>query len=335
MEAVVTQPPAKRRSKPAPVKSIKERVESNPFVYIITVAIAVAGLVAGVQQYFAAQASKELESKYQVEVKELQTRMASINRGTGEKRDFIDVKTFLRPKSGGAPVVSPTARFFPEDEFYASSAESYWTYSKTTEGELIEELMGRPLPRALAGLGSAVPLHLWKGKGQFTVDGSPVIRSAFPFIQVQRVPMSDFAKIISLIPAKPDEQRLPEDDDREAFLQGAERMFRGDVVGVLHAGFMNTQIGMPMQDKRATFELLSVQKVGNVLYAKSMVTLRDVPVDQRPGSRLYLSRELILVSNVSDVYLISAFVPGLDPAVRGEAFMKVTEWLDDLAILLG
>jgi hypothetical protein len=336
MEAAVTQQPAKRQSKRTPGKSVKERVESNPFVYIITVAIAVAGLVAGVHQFFASQASKELESKYQAEVRELQTRMASINRGTGEKSDFLDVKTFLRPKSGGAPIVSPTARFFPDDDFYASTTGTYWTYSKTTEGALMESATGKALPQGFAGAAFAAPLHLWKGEGQFAVDGSPFIRSAFPHITLQRFPIDEFAKIMSLVRTESAGQQLPEeDDDREAFLQATDRLFHGDVVGVLLAGYMNIQMSVPMQDKRSTFELMSVQKVGNVLYAKSMTTLKDVSVDRQSGSRLYLTRELIVVSNVTDVYFISVFVPGREPAQRGEPFTKVTEWLGDLAILIG
>ena len=93
MESVVTPEPTKRQPRRPRTQSLKARVDNNPFLYLVSVAVAVAVTVAGVQQFFAVQASKALEEKYQVEVKDLQTSLASINRGVEGSGNYLDVTT--------------------------------------------------------------------------------------------------------------------------------------------------------------------------------------------------------------------------------------------------
>jgi hypothetical protein len=112
-----------------------------------------------------------------------------------------------------------------------------------------------------------------------------------------------------------------------------ERYIRNDTVG----SFFTMQLYLEMIAGVSNFEdstLLNVQKVGNVLYSQSLLTIHDIQVDGKNYGRYYVTQELILIAASDKVFVLRTFIPSDDPSPRGTVFSDVTSWLDDFRVLI-
>lgn len=118
--------------------------------------------------------------------------------------------------------------------------------------------------------------------------------------------------------------------EAEAQLQG---LFRGDVAAVMLVGMIQQgyQLSQIFQDTQ--LELTSVQKKGNVLYARAAIRFIETPVvgQDKPVS-LTVDREFFLVTSPKNVYLVTVEVPTVDG--RSDAYAWVGQWLSGIRIPL-
>jgi hypothetical protein len=83
------------------------------------------------------------------------------------------------------------------------------------------------------------------------------------------------------------------------------------------------------------YQIVKLQKIGNVVYVQFLKTVRDVTVGRRHYEKYFLRQELILVSDGETLYVIQTYVPTADPSTRGDVYGRITEWFAKLAIFVG
>lgn len=335
----------------SPKKSIKEQIESNVFVVLIGIIITTVSFTTGVNQYFNSQKTEllqgkadqaqenykvevaQLEDKHKSEIEKIESQLASIRRRMGGE-EYLDVRSFVFSPSQ-ADEIPADSKFFQEDNFYASTDETHLTYSKTSEEELIKNITGQSLGN-LSEIGTLIPLHLWRGKDTIPIEGNDLFKSVFPYVSIQKISYEQYSEIIglSLSLRQDNNVPLPSEMDAEEFINGMDKIFRGDAVGTFFTLYLQQRLLTPLVVPNTNVELIEVQKVGNVLYAQSLITLKDVIVENTKYSHYYIRQELILVSTSTDFYLISTFIPSEELIPRGEFFTWVNTWFGDLAIVV-
>jgi hypothetical protein len=222
---------------------------------------------------------------------------------------------------------------FQDDNFYASADESRWEYSKTTELELIETITGQSLD-SMSQQATLVPLHLWRGKDTLTVEDHDLFKSVFPFISLQKISNEQWSEIIGISLGDYENNISTGGMDADKLIDEMDKLFRGDAVGTVFALYLQQRLVTPVYFPNTKVELVEVQKVGNVLYAQSLVTLQDVTVDEASYSQYYIRQEIILVSTPTDFYLMNTSIPGPELVPRGEYFTWVNAWFGELAIII-
>jgi hypothetical protein len=170
----------------------------------------------------------------------------------------------------------------------------------------------------------------------------PISYVLFPYVAVQKMSISDFLdeyKLSVTIPAEK-EKDVEQNKIRHISLELLNKYYRGDVVGVLFVDvWEQLQKGNSMleriQDRMdIQLELLTAQKIGNVLYCQSMTTFNDVLANNQPVQQYYAHVEIFIFLTSEHIFTIWTQLPSDDPLPRGEYSSKITQWLSDLAILI-
>jgi hypothetical protein len=329
----------------------KKSIEKNPMTYLVTCIIATASLTAGVQQYFVGEEAKITNAKHISEVDDLNSKLASLRRGLPGS-EFLDIRNILY--SPGAKVNAPpgSSTFFPE-QFYAPKAASDWLYEETSELALLNDLSGGQLQSGLpSGLQSASTLlkvHAWRGKKVFQIKEHEFFKKVYPLISVEKVLNGQFHAILGFAAQDIDQNKSltlesrTEDakkalekpqSDSEDFVNSLDKIFRGDVVGTFFTSQLSAQLMAAVVSPKTRFNLVEVQKVGNVLYAQILVTLKNVNVDGQSCPEFYLRKEMIVIALPDGAVVVQTLVPSADPAPRDIAFAEISKWLTDFRVVI-
>jgi hypothetical protein len=309
--------------------SLKEQIESNPFVYLIGVIIGTATVVTGVVGYFYTQSKNGAINK-------LESRLISIDRRI-VGNEFLDVRTFIIPKDQESKVPT-SSRFIPEDGFYASQDLPGWQYSKVTEADLVKLTIGQTIPTEFSQAYSIAPVvHTWQGGPALPVEGNLAIKSVVPIIAVQRTSLDKLSEIVKGFSEAISAPGISpvQDQSAQKYGEALERMYRGDIIGFVYASQLVSILSLAQIDSKTSGELRAVQSVGNILYSRFRLTLKDVIVDHAPYAQYYIHIEVILISTTKDLYMIKTLLPSSEPAPRGEIYKGINEWFGELAIPVG
>ncbi len=329
---------------------LKKSVEGHPFTYLLSCMIAAASLTAGVQQYFAAQEINLLKGKQESEVADLNSKLASLRRGI-PGNEFFDIRNLLYSASSktNTPPVSTT--FFPE-QFYAPTGQGDWVYKETTELALGADMAGVSRESVAASFQKGMTLlklHLWKSKNELPVEGHDLFKKLYPLITVEKV-SSEQMRTIAGMPTLSDEllkqaiatggkqdvQKAIEkrDSNPQEFVDNMDRAFRNDMIGTYFTIQLQAQSKAALVSPQTSFTLLEIQKVGNVLYAQFLTTLKDVKVGGQPFAQYYLRKEIIVISTPDGAFLVGTNVPSGDPAARDPFFAAVSKWLSEFRVVI-
>lgn len=297
--------------------------------------------VASVVHHLDEQKSELREIQYKNIIEDFNTRLASVDRGiSGEK--YFDVRKLLVSKSE-LPKVSEKLKLFAEDGFYATADTSELSFSKTTELKLQTAITGLDsfeINPEFIKLSNQTPIYMWRAKSSLSVQNAGSIKSLFQFMIIERIPINAFAGLMrssfdtaaikSVIEKHDYSMSLAQYED--TLTMRNDKMFRGDIVGTNLAIslFDHLQQSITMQSR---FEILNLQKVGNVLYMQSLETLNDATISGKLFSKYYIREETIYLSTSKDLYLIQIYTPSDDPIARGKAYAESTKWLSQIAIL--
>jgi hypothetical protein len=249
---------------------------------------------------------------------EIEQAAVSIERRLGPDAESYDVREIVVPPEQVRTKL-PESRFFPDDGFYAVSDDALgdWTYALLTEEEFYELSIG-DVPE-LDDL-PELPLHLWRGDiHEMTL---PIAVNQFDYVFVERLSLEQVAEIFTLGLGEPESEGIDPEIDSEA-LEELGRSYRGDSIGALLVGQLQFMLPYGVADVRPV--LNSIQKTGNVIYAKTTLELEDAVIDGEEYGQYFLEREIILLSTDTDVWLIQTSV-GSEDRITSGSFDWVKDW---------
>ncbi len=241
--------------------------------------------------------------------------------------------------------------FFPEN-FYAAKAQPDWVYKKTTELDVLSDLIGPPPAGISQNLHQAItllPLHLWKSKAELQVQGGDLFRKVYPFVSVEKVTTQQLRTLVGIAAKDRDDEA---DNDASAaardvqkaistknvnaqeFIDNMDKAFRNDIIGAFFSAQLQAQFSAAILFPKTTVTLVEVQKVGNVLYAQFLITLKDVKVGGHPYAEYYVRKELIVVSTPESAFVVGTLLPSPEPAPRDPSFAAVSKWLNDFRVVI-
>jgi hypothetical protein len=300
-----------------PRKSLKKRIEDNLIVYLIGLLILWGGAIAVPIKYFANQ-------KLEITKREYETKLASINRRLAGG-DYFDVSKILIT-ADERNKVPPTSKFYDDDSFYAIDLPA-WTYKKMSDVEFYNTVYGEEGNKPSSDITKLAPFHVWTRGKWIPVDKHDLVHNLAPVIIVQCLPVKELNEQLNL--------REPFTGNLEKPIKDPESgmIFPGDIVGAMLTDTFYSLFQTLHFGSNTHVNLLTINKVKNVLYCQILLTLRDVIVGSQPFNRFYVNFEIIVISTPDTVYTVCAFQPSDSPTPRGSVAAEVTEWLNGFAIL--
>ncbi|MGE0747321.1 MAG: hypothetical protein AB7K86_18830 [Rhodospirillales bacterium] len=339
---------------------LKERVQKSALAVLVSTAVSGGTIVYGVTEYFHRQESalqtarleqlraddrralaQEYDGKLAAardENARLKSTMSSIERRIGGEK-FFDVQKIFFSQLPDYERDRNRIEYFEDGEFYAMRTLKNWSYQKTTEiavarlmldDDTVDTVLG-PLRAIEAKLPSD---HVWRHPTDFVFENGP-FRRLFPTIQVQKVSLADLEMVIDAMsggkgafdPADGLAEEVVVESPGQS--QRIKTIFRSDVLGMFLAINLRSLIDVARGEKRVSFGVRNVQKVGPVLYMQTVLTFTDYVVNGAPRHKLYLLQELILVAKGDKVYSVKTSLPSFDPAFTGEIASDINYWLNN------
>lgn len=334
--------------------NIREHIEKNPFVYLIGIVVATVGISISADQYFSQKAANLLKAQHKLEVDQLHTRLASIDRRISGG-DFLDIRSMAITRAGQREVPLNSEYNF-ELNAYVTKDKDFWVYEKMKReefdlntidhGQMWEQVKDN-IRKSDRYINSPL-IHVWSRKDRTSIrsekwgGSEPLSLILFPFVAIQKMSINDFLekyKFSVTIPAEK-EKDVEQDKTRHISLELLNKYYRGDVVGVLFVEAweqlqkQNSILEQFRDSMDIQLELLTAQKIGNVLYCQSMTTFNDVLANDKPVRQYYIHVEFFIFLTSEHIFMIWANLPSHDPLPRGEYSSKITQWFSDLAILI-
>jgi len=366
-----------------PKKTFKELVEGNPLTSLAVVAAAAVTATFSVTSYFngSEQKIRELESQHQLSTQKeslggqiayLQGRLSSIERKVGtEGPSYLDVSGLVTtPDRAGS--LGGEYKYYTDLKLYiAVPRNESWIYEVTTELKIGEKFLGVSISDAIAqaGIGkalTALPVHLWRGPGQFEVNTNnedlPKL-TLFPFVAVQSLDNNQYAQIIGAALAEDQEKGgeelktltelstkldaqangvksgevLPSEepkqdttktisDTRLAITNQLSDIFRSDLAGFMLFSQLSALYSFQSIFEGTSLRLVTAEKKGNVLYAHFLLTF----IDAKSKAPVFWDRECFFVSGSSLSFLLLTSAPSNDRRPAESAW--ITNWLSSVRI---
>jgi hypothetical protein len=246
---------------------------------------------------------------------ELEQAAVSIERRLGDETQFYDVRDIVVSPDEVNDVL-PDSDYYAQDDFYALPEDQLgdWVYDYTTESEFYDLTIGEDiLPEDLPEL----PLHLWRSDLHEMLIPEPVTQ--FDYVFVERLSLEQFSELFDVNTEPP-----PESDTDVTALA---RRYLPDAAGTMLVSQLPLMFPVGIPGLRPV--LNSVQKSGNVVYAKGTIEVLDPIRDGEQLDQFFFEREIMIVTTQSDVWLIQTNVGTEDRT--GPSF----QWLDDWFLHFG
>jgi len=322
---------------------LKERIENNIFSVIVGTVVMTATIVAGAVSWFAQQREALSQEQYQSKIDAIETRVSSIERRIGGQK-YLDIKSMFTPgNAASAPPSNLTLRYFPEGHYSALSSMEGFTYEKSSEGELIAQIVGSDI--GVFNFARGLPVDAWVGRSE-KVDGSPAFKTIFPFVYAETISYeaignvydqfsTDIAKmdkniidttVLSSLAPTGEQNSTSEEDKKFDELLRKEIRLDFAVPTLLGALAFCEQMNMsPENNTRCS--VTNIEKVGPLLYCQQIFTMTNVKIDGVHRDTYYVARELFLINTKDGITAIATATPTTNPFVPSRDANKITEWL--------
>lgn len=305
-------------------------LERNVFVFAAGIVITTAGITFEVLRNLYGTQIQNIQTTNQVTVKGLEGQLASINRRAAGG-DFLNVEKMIIPDSRRAEI-APSAQFFGKDMFYAMTPDR-WSYSELRDTDLWNTIYGATGTRPDNQVTGLSPMHVWRRGPFVTVSGNDYIHNIAPLITVQRFPAKDLLAHLGIEdPVSPPKELNVESRNVLKSLRSAS-IFHGDAVGALLTQNLSYVFEQLRFASGATVNLVTINKVSNVLYCQILITLTNGSLQGIHFDKYYLSVESIVLSAGDSVYVVFDVLPSNDPAPRGPVAAELTEWLNSFSVI--
>lgn len=323
--------------------TIKEKIEKNPFISLIIVALIIVSGVIAVLQYFHSREINILEKQHSLKIDELNSKLSSIKRGIGES-DYFDIRQLFITKDD-MKSISQNLVYYASDQFYAPNNMEEFAYKKYSEPELFKYENGVDPPELFYNLYGSMYIHQWISKEEIIVEGVKDLKIISPRIRVQKRSKEDLKGMLGALFHKVNVQNIFKNYvEKHKLIDGGfdtlsinknlENIYDGNWSAIFLDSYLTKCLTIPTLNSNAQYDLLNVNKVGNIIYAQGLTTLRDVTINNIKYDTYYIRDEMIITFNFKDVYTISTIVPSSDPSTRNKFFTEVTEWLSNFKIII-
>jgi len=328
---------------------MRKVIEDHPIIALIVATAAAGSVIYGVVNHETTtriqilqdthkQETATLERQLNGKIADLEQQLTRIRRGLGKSGDLLDVRNFVLIKKEDMRLHADRlarAKYWKDEKFYAAVPEngSQWKYTKMSTSEFIGKLLMAD-PKSIAAQQTTmlkeIPLHVWSRPTTYTIERSPVIKRAFPYVNVRFIPNSQFEKLANT-KADADVQRLQQKEAlAEPSLLALQSSWIGDASGAFLALQLKEELLEPAPN--VTSWLAKLQKLGNVVYAQIDTVLEDVRVNGVDSQEFYLSRELFIISTIKGLYVIKTCLPSADLRVQEDDAAWITNWFNSFLI---
>lgn len=320
--------------------SLKSRVENHFLLILLSACASTGGAVYAVAHFFHSRAINIAEQSHELEQDELESRLASIERGVkGQKR--LDIRKLIRT-SDDSSIIGKYQTYFPGEQFYAQKNISGFDHQEISELQYHRLLAGFNARNAFVssdGLGGVpINLHLWRNSKDFKVQTKNHTSHWFPhfcFQKMSRNQVNQLSRLganeaVSELESKHKIRLDAESVGRQ--LEQLANVMADDIVGMFFYHQLSVCFDEAIADPQISTRLVKNQKLGNVLYAQFRTQYNDVKVNQRVRKAFYVHHEVILLSTADDIYLVKIVIPSYEPAPRNEMHARVNLWLSSLQI---
>jgi hypothetical protein len=307
------------RPKPlrVPGKTVRQRVEDHWLLYLLGVIIASAGVTAGLMNFVC-------NTRLEGTKRDYESKMASINRRLAGG-DYFNISKLLITRDEREKVPS-ASKFYADESFYAMDLPG-WTYKKMADVDFYNTVYGESGDKPPNDITSLAPLHVWTRSEWTPVGNHDLIHNIAPVILVQCLPTNELIEKLNLAAPFTGEHEKPIKDPESKMI------FQGDIVGAMLTQTFSGFFDALHFGSNTHVNLLTVNKVKNILYCQILLTLRDVTLNDRRFPRYYINFETIVISTPDNVYTLADFQPSEEPLPRGTIAAEVTEWLNGFAIV--
>ena len=323
--------------------TIKEKIEQNPIISLIVLSLILVSGAIGVMQYFHNKEINIIERQDQLKIDELNSKLSSIKRGIG-KSDYFDIRQLFISKDD-IKNIPQNLKYFGSDQFYALKKLKGFTYKKYSYPELLKAEKGIDPPEIYKKLYGNQYIHRWASNDKIHVESIEGLDNISPKISVQKLLKKDLRGMLGALFHRVnigkmlndylEKNKLTEGKfDSSDVEKNLENMYDGNWTAILLENYLTQALTIPSLNSNAEYELLNINKVGNLLYVQGLTTLKNVKVNEVKYNTYYLRDELIITSNINEVYTISTSVPSADPSTRDEHFEAVTDWLSNFKMIL-
>jgi len=310
--------------------TIKERLESSPFLYFISAVISAVGITIAVDNYFWNKKMEFISAKNDYQINIYESQLASIKRNI-EGSKAIDIESILIKRNQTSEIPA-NSKFFASWDFYAPDTNDYWNHQYLQKYEIglnfisdkiIAQFGENGLENLKARLASRKsPLnHFWNEKNPtiITTDHAKF----FPHILLSRTSISDYHK---------EEAEKPSSHlgsiTENIFMQGMEN--QQQMYKKLSKIKSSNDRTKPMMQ---SMEIVSLKKHNNILHYSLLMTFNSVNVNNVIFDRYYSRIETIVIVTSNYIYTIQAHGVGPEPAPRGKIYSELTKWLAGLKII--
>lgn len=311
-------------------QSLHEWIQEHPLAFAVRTIVGTTVVASGLMGFMWHANVDNIGERHKAEVSALENQLASINRKLAGG-DFLNVAKFLIPATERSKIPS-TDKFFSKESFYAAMPPG-WEYEEMKDIDLwnaIYGTMGDNPDNTLTGI---VPIHVWRRGPLARLEGNGMINNIAPMITVQCFPNKELLSQFGIDEREP--RSKDESPERKELLDSLRQptIFQGDVVGAVLAQNLSLIFDHLRFVENVNVELVTINKIGNVLYCQVLITLSKGSIGGRPFEHYYLIYENTVISTRDHLYVVSDVVPSDDPSPRGPVAAEVTRWLNDFAII--
>jgi hypothetical protein len=295
------------------------------------------------------QKYEKVAKDYEDVVRQLNSRLATIERRLGSTTDSFDVTRLLVTPKDAAKWLGH-AQYFPDSRFYGRRivATDNWQYEQASELKMMTEIAGldleqarRELPPQQVQAYERFPMHIWRSPQTFRIGGNFPLKVLFPMVLVQKVPHSLISQLFADF-TPPDEPQPAGATDsaltaspaptRDESLAALNSMYRGDAAGMMLSTLLSQEMQLAASFRGSgRTNLKELQKAGNVVYAQFETVLSNMEINNQQYAEFYLLRELLIISTADDLYIVKTLVP-TGPDYGSDAIAWINGWFGDFGI---
>jgi hypothetical protein len=314
-------------------KNKSEWIQDHPSFKYIGGIITVVGITYSIINYYNQQRMTELSNKYELELLNCKSEVASIQRGIKDNDKFIFFYDNIFTNKNSNIDIS-THKYYIKDEFYTQLDSSYWKTNIENESRMFNFQTIKDDGSISQEFSDVVKknvgnLYFWVGKDAFRysdlhLPGIGITTdNIYPYIVFQK---TAFDKLGNIAYFKKEDTSNSINNPDEFLAE-----FKSTTFTTLIVNYIYQQMGTLEMYGKAKFELLDIKKENDFLYIKSLIVVENPKINNKVIDKFFIQNEFILLSTNSYLYGIVISYPKFD---RLSTNPEITKWLNNLKIII-